>query len=617
MRVIELKKRFIRQRAWIGSVTDRILGTKLRTRMLFLYIAGGALPMVLIGLYLINGTRQILVDRAEKGEMVELELLGSETKELLSSISAASRTFYFDADLEEIAQKQYKDYGEMVEDYRQYTGFDQLGNSYSRLVAWSRVYLDNDTIVENARFVKTNREIKDQQWYQKAVALRGGETWQRMSLPLALDHSDTLALTRLLRTIKGQDVGVLVIYLRGERLREQVENRESHTRMVLNGEQEIVSNGRSVPLASIKPSLEQWQKEGVFQENIKTEGEEYVLTCYTMKMGESEDVLQIVSMKSYQDILSQANRQNRRSFFIFLLSVLVSISMIMVFSWSFGNRVNRFLKQMEKAASGDFDLEPSLGGKDEISDLYGYLGTMINDIQRLLAEIYQERIHAEQLKTKQREAEFKVLASQINPHFLYNTLETIRMKARLNRQPEIEELVKMLAKILRKNIRAGGQDVTISEELELVESYLKIQKYRFEERIQYRITVEETAKSLYILPLILQPLVENSIIHGLETKEGTGHILIDIRCSEETVKITVEDDGAGISPERLLEVRREVNRRNLNRPHIGVSNVHQRIRLKYGEPYGLTIESLQGKMTRILITLPVRQEPDAPYRASQ
>lgn len=195
---------------------------------------------------------------------------------------------------------------------------------------------------------------------------------------------------------------------------------------------------------------------------------------------------------------------------------------------------------------GRFDLEPSLGGSDEISELYDYLGTMIRDIERLLSEVYQERLHGERLMRQQKEAEFKMLASQINPHFLYNTLETIRMKARVNGQPEIEQLVKMLSKLLRRNLQAGSADVSLSSELDLVEYYLKIQQYRFGERIQYTIKLESDLGQVPILPLALQPIVENSIIHGLEAKEGTGHIVIS----------AARREGLGLDEQTLPRRRR-------------------------------------------------------------
>lgn len=588
----------------LGRWFSRILETRIKTRMLFLYLVGGALPMIFMGVYLVLGTNRILVEREKKTEITELEILGSELKEMLNNINTGSKSFYFDEKLEKIARQNYIRYEDIVEDYRDYTKFNEFGNFYNRAVVWISVYLDNDTITENAHFKIADAEVKSQRWYQTVVERKGGSVWQSMPLPLALDHSDTLVLTRLLRTRGSENVGVLAMYLRKERLQEQVDSRSCHTRLVLNGETEIVTSGEYVEFAQIMPLVKKWNEEGIFQEHVKIQGIEYVVTCYSFKMGESEDFLQMVSMKSYGEILQQASRHNRMGLLIFAGSAILSVGLIFLFSWSFGTRVERFREQMQRAAAGNFDLEASLGGQDEISDLYGYLGIMIGDIQRLLAENYQERLHAEQLKTQQREAEFKALASQINPHFLYNTLETIRMKARVNHEPEIEELVKLLAKILRKSIQVGGSEVTVKAETELVEAYLKIQRYRFDERIQYRIQMNEEVENCRILPLILQPLVENSIIHGLETKEGTGCILIQIEERAEQLFITVEDDGVGMDEARLALLQKELGRRSLERSHVGVCNVHERIRLRYGEEYGLSIQSVKGNMTRVVLHLP-------------
>ena len=386
-----------------------------------------------------------------------------------------------------------------------------------------------------------------------------------------------------------------------ERLEELLGQRKKDTCIVLN-QNEVIA-GEDVRFSQIRDLLDDQGKNDC-QKKIELDGEEYLLTCAAVGIGETKDHIQIVSIKSYQDILKRANQQNQRSLIIFLASAFLSVSMIFLFSRAFSGRVNRFHRQMQKAAVGDFNLEKSLGGNDEISELYGYLWTMIRDIQRLLSQIYQERLHAEQLKTRQREVEFKMLASQINPHFLYNTLEIIRMKARINHQPEIEELVKMLAKILRSNVSAGDMDVPLQQELTLVESYLKIQQYRFDERLEYRINVEEALRKIPVLPLILQPLVENSIIHGMEDKEGVVHIDISACWDGEDVLVIVEDDGLGIEPEMLKALREGLNSRELNKTHIGICNVHQRLRLKYGAEYGLTIESEAGSYTRVAVRLP-------------
>lgn len=332
------------------------------------------------------------------------------------------------------------------------------------------------------------------------------------------------------------------------------------------------------------------------------------MTCETIPLIESQDFLQILSFKSYHDILREVGSQTAGSAAIFMVSAVLSITIILLFSHSFSSRVENFRAQMQKAAEGNFQLEEKLGGSDEISDLYDYLGTMIFQIQRLLAEIYRERLHAERLTIQQKDAEFKMLASQINPHFLYNTLETIRMRARKSRQYDIEELVRMLAKIMRSTLQAGSSEVAIQSEAELVEHYLKIQQYRFGERIQYHIHVEEDLKGVFILPLIMQPIVENSIIHGLEGKEGVGTIDIRIAGQDGKTAITIGDDGLGMNTEKLERLRRGLNSYSENGKHIGVSNVHQRVKLKYGDDYGVTIDSVEGSYTKVEILLPEAAE---------
>jgi two-component system sensor histidine kinase YesM len=197
-----------------------------------------------------------------------------------------------------------------------------------------------------------------------------------------------------------------------------------------------------------------------------------------------------------------------------------------------------------------------------------------------------------------------MLASQINPHFLYNTLETIRMKARCNGEIEIEELVKMLAKIMRRNIQVGDKLVTLKSELELVEYYLKIQQYRFGERINYEIDIRCNIEYQKIMPLIIQPVVENAFVHGLETKEGEGKIRIIVEKKDHLV-IQVIDDGIGMSQEKLEEIKENLNDfRKLNRSNIGLNNVNQRINLLYGAGYGLEVDSEENKGTKVTIVLP-------------
>lgn len=585
----------------LKSLYNRISGMKMRYRMFFIYIVGGALPSIMIGLYLVHGMSDILTNQAKGAEVTELVMIMEQIEELTATVSTVSKSFYFDPKMEEISAKQYTDYRELVLDYKEFTSFVEYGRYYNNIIAWINIYLKNDTITGNSRFVKVTESIEQEEWYESADKKNGAAIWRFREIPS--DDEEALALLRMLKTKKGEKVGVLGVYIRPERFESLLQDRSCDTFVILNGETLIAETSANISVEQAIAVLPE-EKSGQVQQNILLDRQEYVMTCETISLIESQDYLQIISFRAYRDILRDVNRQTAASIGFFALSVAISVTIILIFAHVFSRRVEQFREQMQKAAGGDFDLKENFGGKDEISDLYNYLGTMIFQIQRLLAEIYQERLHAERLTIQQKDAEFKMLASQINPHFLYNTLEMIRMKARRSKQHDIEEIVRMLAKIMRSTLQAGASDITIGAEVELVEYYLKIQQYRFGERIQYHIRVEDGLDRLQILPLILQPIVENSIIHGLECKEGKGHIDVNICGGEESVKISVTDDGQGMSGGKLEELCRKLSSYDADGKHIGISNVHQRVKLRYGDAYGVTIESVEGIYTRVEILLP-------------
>lgn len=584
----------------------KIAGMKFGRRMFWIYLLGGLLPMILISAYLIHGTGNILIEQAESTEIVELEGIKKQILEIQNTMTTMSQYFYFDEKLEEISQKQYNSYQEMIHDFMNYTSFLEYRKYYNNLISKISVYLKNDTLKGNANFVVVDESIEQEEWYQRVGSKGNVVVWTYLPYVVyGYDHA--LALTRMIKTREGEEVGVLAIYLRPERFENMLLEREGTAFIILNGDSVVSSKGNEVTYEDIAQYLPDTEKE-TWQDKIKIAGQEYVITVVNVRQNDTQDCLQIVSVRAVQDIVQRARQYNIQSMYLCGVSALFAIAIIAGSTYHFGQRIYRFRTQMQKASEGNFALEEKLGGNDEISELYDYLGVMILDIQRLLADIYQEKIHAEQLKTKQKDAEFKMLTSQINPHFLYNTLETIRMKALINKQYEIEELVSHLAKILKSAIRAGENDVTVQSEIELVECYLKIQQYRFSNKIQYHIEVDEEIEQYKILSLILQPVVENAIIHGLEGKEEAGYIDIDVSRDEEALVFTVEDDGIGIEEGKLSEIRKELYSNRLKGEHIGICNVQYRIHLKYGEQYGITIHSKEGIGTKVEIRLPACKE---------
>lgn len=339
-----------------------------------------------------------------------------------------------------------------------------------------------------------------------------------------------------------------------------------------------------------------------FYSGTDKELKKYSVVKTEIKLDNTPNTLTIISVRNKEDILKGYGGDKKLVLYI-LLPITVSVCLIGIYSANFSRRLNNFKVQMHKAATGDFKLS-EISGSDEITELYKDLNIMINSLQHLITTVYEEQVQKEKLNSRQKEVEFKMLASQINPHFLYNTLETIRMKARCNGERDIEELVKMLAKIMRRNIQAGDNLVTLKSELELVEYYLKIQQYRFGERISFHINLYCNVEELKIMPLIIQPIVENAFIHGLEAKEGEGEITIAVQITDK-LYIIVQDNGIGMNKEKLEEIINSLNDYSrLTRSSIGLNNVNQRIKLLYGDEYGLVIDSEENAGTRIAIHLP-------------
>jgi two-component system sensor histidine kinase YesM len=285
----------------------------------------------------------------------------------------------------------------------------------------------------------------------------------------------------------------------------------------------------------------------------------------------------------------------------------MTVIIICLGDW-FAKRMDAFSHVMHRAAAGDFTVEdPNINkAEDEIWELNQDLHVMINDIQKLMDTAMQERIQKEQLYSRQKDVELKMLAAQINPHFLYNTLENIRMMASMNHERDIADIAQALTKYLRSVLNVSGELKSLAWEMDMVESYIKIQNYRFGDRITAQVYYpEEMAKEIMIIPFIIQPFVENAYVHAMEDMEADGRIWIRVEV-EDSLYLYIEDNGHGMSEEKLQEVTRDLNDfENLDRTHIGICNVNQRIKLKFGEPYGVDFESVENQGTKVKIRMPL------------
>lgn len=258
----------------------------------------------------------------------------------------------------------------------------------------------------------------------------------------------------------------------------------------------------------------------------------------------------------------------------------------------------RFMRQVEK---GDMTVQIPVIGNDELSELSIGFNKMIIKTNDLLNKTVE-------YERKKKEAEYRILQGQINPHFLYNTLESIRMKCIANHEPEIASAINSLSNLFRMSIDHKEQMVTLEDELLYAAKYIEVINYRFANRFNLRIDVSDEMMKLKVLRFLLQPLVENSISHGFGNLEDGG--TIEIRASREMddLLIEVSDDGQGITADRLMELQRALSQNENSITGVGLQNINDRIRLFFGEQYGLKMWSEAGIGTIVILTMPVMSD---------
>ncbi len=301
--------------------------------------------------------------------------------------------------------------------------------------------------------------------------------------------------------------------------------------------------------------------------------------------------------------------ENRLNLLFF--GVVLAMVSIFLIQWLFINRlfrrmatpINNLCEMTKKVGEGNFDIvtpECSIAEMQFLSDRFGAMvgriQTLINDVRR-----EQSRLH---------DAELRLLQAQINPHFLYNTFGTIIRLIENDRQEDAIQAVTSLSSFFRTMLSHGHDEITVAEEKKHIESYLEIQQIRYQDVMRYELDIDPAIEKDGIMKLSLQPLVENALYHGLKNKREQGKIYIKGRKNEDRIKFSVSDTGIGMTNEQLEKLNNAVFRSKKDRTDggFGLWNVEERIRLRFGEGYGLKFESEYGKGTKVTLEIPAQEK---------
>lgn len=339
------------------------------------------------------------------------------------------------------------------------------------------------------------------------------------------------------------------------------------------------------------------KKMGYFIGNIQ--GEKYLITYVTSQWTSWK----FVNLLPYSSIFKNIIVVHTILVLVYVGIFVLVIYLSLLFSSEITKPFRRLTNKMKMVEKGEFEKIAPMGVNikrqgDEIAELEYNFHLMVDKINTLIKENYLKQIAI-------KESQFKALQAQINPHFLYNTLDSINWMARFNKQYQIASMVKALGSLLRNSISNKSEIITLKEEMKILEDYIIIQKYRYGERLSFSMDIPQDYWEYMIPKLSLQPIVENSIQYGLEKILGVCEIKVWIEPLEKGLKIWVEDNGPGMDKDFVEKLNKgEIEPRGSG---IGIKNINERIKIMFGMDYGINVNSALGEGTKVCIFIPYKR----------
>lgn len=486
--------------------------------------------------------------------------------------------------------------------------------AYSRIITQFNTVVETRQDISNIAVVTPEREyiindgkdtlnenvaLQDVEWYEEAL---NGEksilTSSHVQHVIRNNYKWVVTLSKgIINPATGQNGGVFFIDLNYKLLKDLCENNSLATNSYLFIMDE---SGRII----------YHPKQQLLYNGLMEERTEQVLSCgsdhfVAQEGGDGKLYTISVSEKTGWRVvgvadISELMRDKKDTEYVYMLTAAALLCVAMILATFFATAITRPIKElkesMKEVEKGNFHTDVPIRSDSEIDSL----GNSFNLMTARIRQLMEQNIYEQEEK---RKSEMKALRSQINPHFLYNTLDSIIWMAEGGKNKEVVRMTSALARLLRQSISNDNEMIPLEKEIDYAGSYLTIQKMRYKDKLEYEIEVEEEIKKEEVINLILQPLVENAIYHGIKYKGSKGLIKIVGYGEEDRIILKIIDNGIGMDEETLKGIF-DKSKDSEGKNGVGVHNVQTRIRLYYGAEYGLHFESVFGEGTTVTITIP-------------
>nr|WP_245581020.1 sensor histidine kinase [Paenibacillus ginsengihumi] len=440
------------------------------------------------------------------------------------------------------------------------------------------------------------------EWYRKVVQADGSAVWFGLSNTSYVKGSDmgipVFGMGRMVKDVDtGKPLGVLFIEVRGKILTDTLDDLQfgqtgytylvdRDNRYTYHREPQLFGHLSDLTLPAST-------------EVMRVQGKDMMVVPSELNNG-----WRVAGIVPVSELVASSVEIRDLTNWIALASAIVAIIMGYYVAYKIGRPLESLTRLMKRSEAGDLTVRSPIVGKNEIGQLARSFNKMIKQIDVLIGRIAEE-------ENEKKKAEIRALRYQINPHFLYNTLNSIRWMAKLQRTEDVANAITTLVHLLEASLERSGPMVPLGEELSLLQKYMVIQQYRYNNDIALRIDCPPHLKQISIPRMLLQPIVENAIFHGIAPKEECGSISVSVHAEGKDAVIVIADDGIGIPQEKLPHLLSgNSGQRASGMTRIGLAHVHQTLQLYYGPSYGAQVSSTEGKGTVVRLVVPMREEEE-------
>lgn len=579
---------------------------RLRGKMLVVYTLAVFIPIVVTNLVFYQVTTHHVKQQKTNDMSKAMEQIRNDFLSQIDVAVGISSVLYTDNFLNDAIEKTYETPSDYIDSY--YSTISPTIYRYSPIynaIQNIAIYTDNESIIGGGGVLPITGDIRLQPWFRAVVAQSG---------------ASPVVIRNTVETFKGREVTYSVVrkldYFNYQNLHRKILKIDISLDTIgslfrnttLPGNLYLV-NADGIIDYSTDPALS-WRDASVPFSAISVPSDAMVFT-QTFNNVSYLRGWRIVGLFPESEVLKDVHRSRNTVLYLAIPNFLVPTVIIIWFTSSLNKRIIRILKHMKKVRNHHFDTIKHEHYRDEIGQLTDEFNRMTLQIRNLIDDVYIADIQRKDLEIKRNQAQLHALQSQINPHFLFNALETIRMRSLMKNEAETAKIIHNMAKIFRKSLSWERDWIYVKEELELIHCFLEIQKYRFGDKLGYRVEVDEEAAHCTIPKMSILPFVENASIHGVEPLKSGGFIDLRIRLADGKLIATIQDNGVGIEEERLAEIRRSLEHEESIGDHIGIRNAYYRLKLNYSDRFDFHLSSDRGQGTLVRIELPQNEEISA------